>query len=114
MDSSDQRRQRRIAENEASFRSINDRLEAQLRDLEVVPDTQPFVCECGAADCHEPVLLTLAEYEAVRKHPTHFVVRPGHEMAEVETVVLEHEHYVVVQKIGVGAGIAEATDPRTS
>jgi hypothetical protein len=109
---SDRRRHERLARNEASFRRINERLESSLRDLGVSLAAEPFICECGAADCHEPVQLTLAEYEAVRANPTHFAVRPGHELTEIEKVVLERDRYSVVRKVGVGAGIAEAADPR--
>jgi hypothetical protein len=43
---------------------------------------------------------------------TYFFVRPGHEVAEVETVVEGHEGYVVVAKQTDAADVAIATDPR--
>jgi len=36
-----------------------------------------FTCECGAADCREPVSLTLVDYEALREEGRR-VVAPGH------------------------------------
>ena len=41
-------------------------------------DLWGFTCECGAADCREPVSLTLAEYEALRVE-RRGVLAPGHE-----------------------------------
>jgi hypothetical protein len=37
-----------------------------------------FACECGAADCREPVSLMLGEYEALREVGRR-VLAPGHE-----------------------------------
>ncbi len=105
-------RQERIAHNEASFRLINERLEASLAAQ--APTLQPvnFVCECGSRRCQDTVQLTLAEYEAVRARGDHFAVLPGHEIPDTERVVQRFEHYSVVEKIGVGADISELTSPR--
>src|SRR4051794_37865824 len=59
-------RQRRIAQNETSFREINDRLEEGLRQAPHLPELQQFVCECGNRECNELVCLTFDEYDAVR------------------------------------------------
>jgi hypothetical protein len=56
--------------------------------------------------------LTLAEYEHVRARPTHFVLVPTHEIPEVERVVEREAGYVVVEKVGEAARVAEETDPR--
>ena len=47
------------------------------------------------------------EYETVRANPRHLAVCHGHEGLDVETVVAAYERYVVVEKIGVGAVVAE-------
>ena len=36
----------------------------------------PFVCECGRGNCNEPVLITLAAFDAVPAHEA--LVAPGH------------------------------------
>ena len=108
-------REDRIARNEALFRSVNERV----RDLAssgaaaAAPETVPFVCECGSADCATTVQLTIAEYEHVRADPAQFVVTPGHEIPEVEDVVEQHERYDVVRKHAHEAQIAIDTDPRS-
>ncbi|MCW2999253.1 MAG: hypothetical protein JWN65_2802 [Solirubrobacterales bacterium] len=88
--------EQRAARNEAAFRRLNENLAEEL------PDTGPyragFVCECSAADCRRLVDLTVTEYQAVREHPMHFLVVPGHERTDVEDVVGAHDGYLVVQK----------------
>jgi hypothetical protein len=111
-DQSAEWRHERIARNEASFRLINERLEASLKQLPITPEPHEFICECGLRSCEETVLLTVAEYESVRAQPDRFVVRPGHVFPEVETVVERHDQYLVVEKHGVAGIISELTSPR--
>jgi hypothetical protein len=49
--------------------------------------------------CNRLMVLTLAEYERVRANPKRFIVLPGHELAELETVIETQAGYVVVQKL---------------
>jgi hypothetical protein len=91
-------RAERIAENEARFREINERLRGDLETLTDEAEPLRFVCECGNASCREGVPLGRSEYQAVRAHPRHFVVVPGHEIPDVETVVERHDHYLVIEK----------------
>ena len=70
-------------------------------------------CECGRAQCAEPIPMTVAEYEAVRAEPTHFAVVPGHEQPEIESIVELHPTYLVVEKRDEEAQeVARETDPR--
>ena len=102
----------RIAANESRFRAINERLRGDLRALPETADRVEFVCECGLADCAQPVQLTLAEYEAVRASPLDFVVVPGHQLPNVEDVVDSSERWARVRKHPEAAPIVEASDPR--
>jgi hypothetical protein len=108
-------REDRIARNEALFRSVNERVRELAASVgsTTVPETVPFVCECGSADCAATVQLTVGEYEHVRADPTQFVVVPGHEIPEVEDVVEQHERYDIVRKHDHEAQIAIDTDPRS-
>lgn len=71
-----------------------------------------FLCECGDPGCAESVTLTGAEYERVRAVATHFLVRPGHVIPDIETVVERAETYWVVEKTGEAGEVAEETEPR--
>jgi hypothetical protein len=102
-----------LAENEARFRAINDRVE---RDLEQVVDDLdellPFICECAMRTCNATIEMSRAEYEHVREQSILFAVAPGHQILDVEDVVERHERYVVVRKHPPTWEIAQRTDPR--
>ncbi len=86
----------RLAHNEALFRSINEQvlaLEERFGSRE-----GGFICECADTGCLETVFLPLAEYERIHRDPRRFFVVPGHERAEIETVVERHPSYLVVEK----------------
>lgn len=53
-------------------------------------------------------------YESVRRDPAQFVVAPGHELPEIEVVVLRTKDYQVVRKQGEAAEVATEEDPRRS
>jgi len=106
-------RTRRVGENEALFRTVNDEVHGLSSAFAVSSDPMSVVCECGRPDCTEKLELSAGEYEDVRRESTHFVIKPGHELADVESVVVRHERYWVVEKRdGEAAKIARITDPR--
>jgi hypothetical protein len=101
-----------MARNEALFREVNERIEDVQAGFPAQGRTD-FLCECGNDDCTQPISLTLAEYEQVRQNPKHFVVVPGHDVADVEHVVERTDRYAVVEKIqGAPAKVALQRDPR--
>jgi hypothetical protein len=98
-------RERRIAENEAYWRQVNELSPPEPGVLNAV------FCECGRLDCSDRVQMTAAEYEKVRERATTFVVAPGHELNDVEHVIETTERYRVVEKEGEAATVAAETDP---
>jgi hypothetical protein len=110
-------REERLAKNEALFREVNERVAevaANFIEVEKRGGQVEFTCECGRADCAEPIAMTVVEYEAVRALPTRFAVAPAHEQPEVETVVERHPSYFVVEKQDEDAQeVARETDPRS-
>jgi hypothetical protein len=105
-------RERRLAENEAAFRDVNESVRYVATQGSSVP-TLRLVCECGDAACAEFVEVTGGEYESVRATPTHFIVRPGHVLKDIERVVVANDRFSVVEKrSGEPARIATETDPR--
>jgi hypothetical protein len=91
-------RTRRIGENEALYRSINDKIESLNETFGVVAETMAVICECGKLECSEQIELDVPTYEHVRADPTHFVVLPGHELLDVETVIERHDAFNIVRK----------------
>jgi hypothetical protein len=99
----------RVAMNEATFRRVNEGMEAGQSDSGLLS----FVCECGRLGCTRLIQLTRAEYEGMRENPRRFAVVDGHEILEAEEVVERHDRYLVVEKRGAPeAEIVEHTDPR--
>ena len=94
---------------------MNERIERVSDALQVVPHRGlAIVCECGSETCIDQISLSFAEYEHVRGDPRTFIVRPGHEEPEVETVVERSEGYYVVRKATPAAiDYAEEADERT-
>jgi len=105
----DSEAKQRVAMNEATFRRVNEGMEAG-QD----PDgLMAFVCECGRLGCNRLMELTRPEYEAVRANPRTFAVLEGHELPEVEDVVSRTDRYLLVEKHDdPEAEIVERTDPR--
>lgn len=107
----DDAQQRRVSQNEATCRSINEAIEKALWEAEEGSSTE-FLCECARPECHQVVRATLRDYERVRAHPRRFIVNPGHEEPEVETIVDTQGDYVVVEKQAEAGRVAEVEDPR--
>lgn len=106
----DDAQQRRVAENEAAARNVNDALEAHSPGERRSPAA--FLCECSRLQCHHFIEITPRDYERVRAHPCRFIVHPGHEEPEVETIVDAHSDYVVVEKQAEAGRVAETQNPR--
>jgi hypothetical protein len=99
----------RAGKNQSLFRSVNERVEELVGGGDGLVQ---FVCECADEECHEQVYLSVAEYESVRRDATHFVVKHGHVVHDVERVVFAGERYSVVAKEGEAAQIALGADER--
>jgi hypothetical protein len=105
---------RRVGYNESLFRQVNEQIEHLNQSFGADISTMTVVCECADGECTERFEVPLTAYEEVRSNPRRYVVAPGHEIAEFESVVGRGEAYEVVQKRdGVAAEVAEETDPRS-
>jgi hypothetical protein len=99
----------RVAMNEATFRSVNEGMEAGQDPSGLLT----FVCECGRLGCNKLIALSRDEYEDVRSSPRRFAIVDGHEILEAEDIVHRTERYIVVEKSDrPEAEIVEHTDPR--
>jgi hypothetical protein len=106
------RQEERYVRNEWLFREVNERI-AEVNDKFEVEGETEFLCECGQQTCLETLLLTRAQYEAVRGKGRRFVVVPGHEDGRVERVVERESGFLVVEKIGEVGEESEEQNPRS-
>jgi hypothetical protein len=103
----------RAAKNQSLFRDVNERIENIAEGFALVATrTIEFVCECAHPDCSEVIGMTHGEYESIRRFATHFAVKSGHEIPEVEQVVAGNARYIVVSKLGAAGQAAMRLDPR--
>jgi hypothetical protein len=101
----------RAAHNEELFRTINERIEEGAKQ-HGVDQSLPFHCECCNESCLEKIELPPAEYDRIAAHIERFVLVPGHERADVESVVEQHSSYLVVEKTGEARAEIEREHPR--
>lgn len=106
-------RVQRLANNEAIFRDVNERIEEVAAAQAIDEHVFEFLCECSNIDCTLRLPLTLAAYERVRDDSAQFVVAPGHDLPEIEAVVYRAKGYQIVRKQGEAAELAEDRDPRS-
>lgn len=85
-------RKRRIGENEGIFRSVNE----QIQPLD--PDAMTILCECGEMACRDQLVILRDQYARIREEPTMFILRPGHDIAETEEVVVKQQDFWIVRK----------------
>lgn len=105
------KKQRRAAANEATIRDVNEGIErGQWPGEEDTP--VGFRCECARLGCNQLVELSVREYEEIRSNPRRFVLAPGHEFPDVETVVETGARYIIVEKRELAGEVAERHDPR--
>jgi hypothetical protein len=106
----------RIAENEAIFRDLNEEVGAVAHSFSAGGEDRAFdfLCECGDPGCAQRVPVTLVKYEELRSSPLRFVVVPGHEIPDVESIVEPNESFNIIRKDPGGpAELADALDPRS-
>jgi hypothetical protein len=100
----------RKAHNEALFREANESVRSVQEDLGMPEGRMPFICECEDPECRSIVRMTQAAYEEMRGNARRFVIASGHP-TQGEPVARQ-TGYCIVEKSGLAAEIAEATDPR--
>src|SRR4051812_50182764 len=89
----------RLAINEATFRKVNEGIEAGSDDHRMA-----FACECGHLGCNRLLELSRPEYDAVREHPRRVFVLARHEMPDIERGIERPHRHPPVEKGGEGGG----------
>ena len=107
-------RTRRIGENEALYRSVIEKIEGLNEVFGAMAESMAVICECGVLECSDQIELDVPTYERVRADPTLFIVLPGHEIPEVESIVEPRDGFYIIRKDrGEPARLARETDPRS-
>jgi hypothetical protein len=64
-------------------------------------------------DCAAILRVDVQDYERVRSDPRRFLVKPGHEIPDLEDIVEQADGFVVVRKHAEVTDVVRETDPRT-
>ena len=101
-------RAERIVENEAGWRTANERIRNAMSSA---TSGMRVTCECGNDDCSVMIEISTQDYELVRSHPARFVVLPDHDIPEAERVVHRESDHWVVEKVGRAKMSVTEADP---
>jgi hypothetical protein len=94
----------RAEQNDALLGEIGEGLRVLSERVDGQIAIEDFVCECVDLGCTDRIVLTVAEYEAIRAAPARFVVHPDHVAVENDVVVLENDQFTIVEKRGAADG----------
>ena len=96
---------KRAALAQALFREMNERAEERVHLFRGDEVRVGIICECADLNCQERILIPKATYTAVRAEPTHFIVKPGHAVTEVEETISRSEGFEIIRKRGLAADV---------
>ena len=91
-------REERAIRNEALFREVNVHIADLEERVHATDELLPLVCECAHTGCSAPLEVESATFQRVRENPLWYLVLPGHERPDVESVVERHHRYLIVEK----------------
>lgn len=106
--------ERKQIENEMLFRRANEKVGADLDDLDAlhIADGNPhlvrnddlllnFKCECSDENCEVRVPMKLSQYRKIHADRSTFIIKPNHEVKPIEKVIEATDSYSVVRKNNV-------------
>jgi hypothetical protein len=86
-------RAERVYRTELDFKRLNEALARELREGD-----GHFLCECANPHCTQPLHLSADDLAALHLEQGLFAIVPGHELPDLETVVLSNDRYAIVRK----------------
>lgn len=93
------------------FREINEQI-LTISDNPRLDGELELVCECANPGCFDVLRVQVADYEAVRRFPTRFIVSSMHAAGGDDRMVEDSPAFAVVEKSGPAAEAAIRLDPR--
>lgn len=102
---------RRLAENQVVFRKANEQLKELIDELSNIPKERGveqygldrdevfhFFCECSDENCRERIELKYDDYEKHHTKNDTFIIKIGHQVPEIEDIIIKTNNYYIVQK----------------
>ena len=86
-----------IRSRQRVFREVNDRIAEITVNQE--ESKGGFLCECGQADCHAKIAVSLADYQALRSEGDFFIAAPGHCVEGIDQLVESREGFEVLVQV---------------
>lgn len=103
--------ERKQIENEMIFRRVNEKVGRGLDKLDAmhVKDGNPhlvrnddlrleFKCECSDENCEARIPVRLSIYRTIHEDRNCFIVKPNHQVTDIEVVIKSENTYNVVKK----------------
>ena len=103
--------ERRQIENEMIFRRLNEKVGDNLGSLDAshIEDNNidlmwddtvllSFMCECSDENCDLRIPIKLSVYKKIHVDRNRFIIKKGHQVTEIEKVILTEDDYSVVEK----------------
>jgi hypothetical protein len=93
---------------------VNERIERLRSGPATMTSDFAVICECANLGCTTQIMIKTDVYERTRARADHFIVLRRHELEDLETVIEDHDIFVVIEKDPAEAKrIAEEMDPRS-
>lgn len=103
--------ERRQIENEMIFRRLNEKVGNSLDSLDKrnIREHNPellwddatllnFKCECSDEDCDMRIPVKLSVYKKIHTDRDTFIIKPEHQVEDIEEVIVSKKDYSVVRK----------------
>jgi hypothetical protein len=84
---------------QALFREVNERIEILSEGWEIFDGSISVLCECGRPGCNEPIDVARVVYDDIRATPHRFLLKGGHEIDDIDRVVVRHDGYVIAERL---------------
>lgn len=88
----------RVVRNEGLVREVNVHIANLEETMGSLDELLPLLCECAKRGCMVPLKVDRRTFDAVRENPLRFIVVPGHERPEIETVIERRPGYLIVEQ----------------
>jgi len=83
---------------QALFREVNEQIEKLSDGWELFDGSLSVLCECGRPGCNEAIDVERTLYDDVRATPKRFLLKAGHQIDDVDAVVVRHDGYVIAER----------------